>query len=273
MAGWALCLVTACIAARGGERLEQALVADVRAEITKGLAEYDEAMRAQAGQPERARQLFASAAKRMAMVSAGGVMNGLLEYNTGNAYLQAGDVGRAILHYRRAERLIPGDALLKENLSVALSRRLTNLRTARSSEIMRTVFFWHFDTSTRARTHVMLGAFVACWGFLTLRCWVRGRWTLWSAAASGVVCAGVWVSVALDRWTDRNTPAGVIIATDVVVQKGPATTYARQFEQPLQAGAEFRVRERRSGWLNIELIDGNSGWVPSEAVELVPGGP
>ena len=43
------------------------------------------------------------------------VVNGALLYNLGNARLQAGDVGKAIVSYRRAERLIPGDERLELN--------------------------------------------------------------------------------------------------------------------------------------------------------------
>ena len=57
---------------------------------------------------------------------ADGHVNGKLEYNVGNCYLQAGDVGLAMVHYLRAERLMPDDPLLKENLKEARSRRITS---------------------------------------------------------------------------------------------------------------------------------------------------
>ncbi len=53
--------------------------------------------------------LFRLAAQRFDSIIASGVVNGRLEFNSGNCYLQAGDLGNAILHYRRAQRLIPGD--------------------------------------------------------------------------------------------------------------------------------------------------------------------
>jgi hypothetical protein len=62
----------------------------------------------------------------------------------------------------------------------------------------------------------------------------------------------------------------VVIGRDVVVYKGPATSYQRQFEQPLQPGTEFTRREARGQWWNIELPDGNAGWIDSAAAELIP---
>ena len=45
-----------------------------------------------------------------------GYVNGHLYYNLGNAYFRSGQLGRAILNYKRAELLIPRDADLNFNL-------------------------------------------------------------------------------------------------------------------------------------------------------------
>ena len=47
------------------------------------------------------------------------------------------------------------------------------------------------------------------------------------------------------------------------------TGYQRQFEQPLQPGVECTVRERRGTWWNIELVDGNTGWIQAGDAELI----
>jgi hypothetical protein len=77
-------------------------------------------------------------------------------------------------------------------------------------------------------------------------------------------------SVAVDRRSDRHAPEGVVTAMDVAVYKGPGTGYQRLFEQPLQPGVEFTLRERRAGWWRIELRDGQRGWISAEAAELIP---
>ena len=57
---------------------------------------------------------------------------------------------------------------------------------------------------------------------------------------------------------------------DVVVYKGPGTTYQRQFEQPLQPGVEFTLRQRRGAWCKVELPDGKSGWIETTEVQIIP---
>jgi tetratricopeptide (TPR) repeat protein len=48
-----------------------------------------------------------------------GVVDGALYYNLGNAYFKAGHLGRAILNYERALRLMPGDEDTRANLAFA----------------------------------------------------------------------------------------------------------------------------------------------------------
>lgn len=242
-----------------------------RVELETALADFDEAQRIQAENPDRARQLFRAAAQRMEGVVAGGVVNGRLEYNLGNAHLQAGDLGRAILHYRRAARLIPGDPYLEDNLRLARDRRITDIKASQQSALLRNVFFLHYGTTTGARAKLALAAYVAMWGLWTAYTFAPRRWMVVSGVVAGLVCATLFTSVQVDRWSDANAPAGVLLASDVAVYKGPGEGYQRQFVQPLQAGVEFTVRERRGGWWRIELPDGQGGWVEAAGAQLVTG--
>ncbi len=242
---------------------------DLRQELARALADFDQAQEIQSKQPERARQLFRAAAQRLESTIAAGITNGRLEFNLANCFLQAGDVGRAILHYRRAERLIPRDPMLADNLAVARSRCLTTIRAARQSVLLKRIFLWHYQTSAVGRAKMAFVLYVAFWGLLIVRSFARRRFVAVCAVLCGVfggVSAG---SVAMTQWTDRNAPEGVITAMDVAVQKGPGAGYQRQFEQPLQPGVEFTRRERRGGWWRVELADGKSGWVEATRAELI----
>ena len=89
---------------------------DLRTEFERASANFEQAQQIQADDPDRARRLFRLAAQRFESIVSAGIVNGRLEYNLANCYLQTGDVGRAILHYRRAQRLIPRDPRLADNL-------------------------------------------------------------------------------------------------------------------------------------------------------------
>ena len=243
--------------------------ADLRAEFADALAEFEEAQQVQPDQPDRARRLFRSAAQRFSSIIAAGVVNGRLEFNLANCYLQAGDVGQAILHYRRAQRLIPRDEMLADNLAVARSRCLTSIRPTRRSAFLRSVFFWHYQTPVGGRTQAALVLYIALWALLIVRNFIPRR----AIIVSGIVCAflagAAACSVSTTHWSDRNAPDGVVTAMDVLVYRGPGPGYQRQFEEPLQPGVEFILRQRRADWWRIELADGKSGWIDATQAELV----
>ena len=87
------------------------------------------------------------------------IQNAKLYYNLGNAYLLNNNLGRAILNYRRAERLDRSDANIQKNLSFARSRRLDRVGIKAEHRVRQTLFFWHYDFSLPTRV------WIACLGF------------------------------------------------------------------------------------------------------------
>ena len=251
---------------------DQTTTQPIQEVFEKAQADFDRAQQIMAIEPDRARRFFRLAAQGFETNEAAGVTNGRLEFNLANSYLHAGDLGRAILHYRRAERLNPRDQSGKENIEVARSRCLTTIRPTRGSPFARSALFWHYETSTSERFTAAIVLYVAFWVLLTACNFVRRRGSIVSAIACAVLATALGVSVVADRWSDRNAPDGVVIASDVMVHKGPGSGYASQFEQPLQPGVEFTLSERRGRWWNIELPDGKRGWIEAATAELVPSG-
>ena len=243
---------------------------DRAALVETALQEFEQAQQLQATDADRAEQLFRSAAQRFEAVIAAGVVNGRLEFNLGNCLLQAGDLGGAIVHYRRAARLIPGDARVADNLALARSRCLTDIPPSRRNQVLRNLFFWHYDLAVRQRRAGALASFAAIWVLLLVGNWFAPRKLRIAAAVAAVVALALAGSVAVGDWQAKQRPPGVVLAMDVSVYKGPGTGYGRQFEQPLQPGVEFvRIGERGS-WYEIELADGHTGWIEAKTAELVP---
>ena len=230
---------------------------------------YDGGVAALRTDPVVAAALFEDAASRFEQLVADGVVNGQLQYNLGNAYLQLGQLGRAILHYRAAQQVIPRDPKLRHNLKYA--RSLTESRIAVTGEraLLSALLGWHRSTSVRTRFVVFVTAYTLFWVLLTLNLLASRPWWRWPAVAAGIVWIAMGVSVASDTFGAGENRQGVVLVDDVVVRKGNSEGFDPQFEQPLHQGVEFRVIEQRPGWLSIELPDGKTGWIRAADAGLI----
>jgi tetratricopeptide (TPR) repeat protein len=204
------------------------------------------------------------------IIQDGPIRNARLHYNLANAYLLKGDVGRAILNYRRAEELDGGDVNVRKNLAFARTRRIDTLAVKTEQQVLSTLLFWHYDLGMKTRlVGACLAMAVLCLS-LAAMVW-RGFGTAWiSAAAVGAVvllCLGG--SAAVDLYGRANTSYGVITAAEVAARQGDGPNYPESFKAPLHAGTEFQLIEKRPGWLHIRLSDGGDTWVAADAASLV----
>ncbi|MEN6427501.1 MAG: tetratricopeptide repeat protein [Phycisphaerales bacterium] len=198
-----------------------------------------------------------------------GVRNAGLYYNLANAYLLKDDLGRAILNYRRAERLDHSDLNVKKNLAFARSRRIDRVETAAPKRVLETLFFWHYDLSLRTKFLLacLVFASLCLWGVAII--W-RGRGTGSTAAVvlSAVLVVSLLASILIESRRHSGERFGVIIAAEVVARQGDGPNYPPSFKNSLHAGTEFDLLEQRPGWLHIRLSDGADAWVPEDTAEL-----
>lgn len=232
--------------------------------LSEARAAYDEGVAALRTDPEQAAQSFADSTRRFEQLVDDEVSNGRLHYNLANAYLQMGKVGRAILHYRVAETLIPGDRNLRHNLRYARSLVQSHIADSGSRALSAALLAWHRDTSARARFTVFLAAYALCWILLTINLVAPRPWYRWPAVVGAVVWIGCGLSVGADLLGADKHREGVVLTDDVVVRKGNSEGFEPQFQEPLHQGVEFRVLEQRTGWLSVELPDGKTGWIRAD---------
>jgi hypothetical protein len=223
-----------------------------------------------ADDPDAGRQLFDKAILLYEkLIDQGGVRNAGLYYNLANAYLLKDDIGRAILNYRRAERLDRSDLNIKKNLAFARSRRVDRVETAAEKRVLETLFFWHYDLSLRTKFLLACLAFAALCISGAGMIW-RGRGTTGTAVAvlSAVLVVSLLASIFVDVRRQSGRRFGVITAAEVVARQGDGPNYPPSFQDSLHGGTEFDLLEQRPGWLHIRLSDGTDAWVPEDAAEL-----
>jgi uncharacterized protein YgiM (DUF1202 family) len=163
---------------------------------------------------------------------------------------------------------MPGDAQLQSNMAHARSLVKDRFDSGGGILIEDVAAWWHL-VSFAGRLHLAEGLWIGCWAAVLLlvlrqatpqreRLRAMTRRFAWCCGAAGAVLAA---TVAADLTAARLWPQGVTITDDVVVRKGNGEGFEPQYAQPLSQGVEFRVLERRPGWLLIRLGDGKTGWI------------
>jgi hypothetical protein len=135
---------------------------------------------------------------------------------------------------------------------------------------MKTLFFWHYDFSLRTKYILLCLFFAISCIALTIIVWL-GRTAITSATMviAGILTLLFLISVVVENRERTRLICGVITVENVVARQGDGQNYPASFKEPLHAGTEFDVLERRPGWLHIRLSDNNDSWIPNNSAELI----
>lgn len=243
---------------------------EVSALLAQGNVLFRQANTYEATDPARATSLYLKSIMRFEkVIKDGGIQNGKLYYNIGNAYIRVKDLGRAILNYRRAIQFLPNDANLRQNLNYARILRKDKVEETQKTKIFKTLFFWHYDLSISSRIFLFSLSFVLTWVMAAVKLYYKNPFVRWTGFISAAVAMLLVSSLLVEGYALHTLRPGVIIDTVVTARKGNSETYEPSFTEPLHAGLEFNLVENRGHWYFIELPDSRRCWVPKESAALV----
>ncbi len=188
-----------------------------------------------------------------------------LEFNRGLAHAQLGQLGHAMVHLRRAERLSPRD----REISVAL--RQVRARISGPAPVPSALG----PTLGRLTLNEWSGlAGVSWWAWFGLlfaarsgpaaRQLVRGY-----TVSFGVIAIGFTTVLGLAWYHRRQEPCVVATQANAAVRISPLDEAKVAFTA--NDGAELRLAEEREGWFRIEeRASGRSGWLSAKSAAVVP---
>ena len=214
---------------------------------------------------------FSKAAEAFLRIANSGVENGKLYYNLANAYLKSGEIGKAILWYERALRLIPGDPDLKFNLEYARSF-VRDAREEKASALERVVFFWRHALSPYTVKWTAIVANLVFWLLLALKKFrfvARRRIkALKIVRYAAFVIAIVSIATASHNfYLERNFRSGVILSDKVSVRSGLSDDSTELFV--LHAGTKIKIGRETQTHYRIYFSEDKIGWLKkSEAAAI-----
>jgi len=213
---------------------------------------------------------YAEAAETYEKALASGIESGAVHYNLGNAYFKAGDLGRAVLAYERARRIIPGDPDLAANLAFA-REQAGQADDVQSDALLARIAF---PLAERMSTDVLLLLAAAAWWvlLLTLACTVLAPRIERPAKRFALACSLLLLlalSSAAYRYRTLELPRFAVVTSseEATVRYEPSANGTAFYN--VNPGAVLRVVGERAGWRQVSTRDGRRGWVEAATLSTL----
>ncbi len=214
---------------------------------------------------------YHEAAKTYEQLVAQGYGSAKLFYNLANSYFKQERIGRAILFYRRALRLDPGNADARYNLAVAEAR--TKDRIERVPEFFLTEWFRSIRrTMSSTAWSVLSLAALACALAAFLLYLLAQRLSMRKAGFYGTLAAAaVFVLTtgfaAGERRDQLDRTEAVVMATSAAVSSAPDKSATDLFI--LHEGTTVQIVDRLDKWSEVTIADGKKGWIENSKIETI----
>ncbi len=195
--------------------------------------------------------------------------SGNLYYNLGNAYFKMGKLGKAIVNYERAHRLIPRDSDCGANLAYALSLRENPLPDKNPPWILRVPYAiagnYTLDelTLAGAGVYVFLALMLAL-SILCKRTVPLLKYGIGSGLIALILIGSGWAAAMQETRADSYA---VVVTASTEAKFAPADTAVTYFK--LYEGAKIKIIGSSNQWLRVKTPDAKLGWVPAEAIERI----
>jgi len=197
----------------------------------------------------------------------GGFESGNLYYNLGNAYFKKNELGKAVLNYERAKRLIPRDKDLESNYAYAKSLMKREVEEPKKIWVLRVI-----DSFFRQLTVDGLSIFLSVIYILFVITVILTTVLKTSKVKSYVTLAmlAAIFTIGAFEFGDRtalSNKEAVIVQEKIDAKFEPADRATTHFT--LYEGNPVRIISDRQGWFKIKRADGKIGWVASDTLEII----
>lgn len=215
---------------------------------------------------------FAGALEAYESILDAGFESGDLHYNTGNAYFKLGRLGRAILHYERARRLLPGDEGVLANLELARTLTVDEVEPLPRFWVL-SVWDWSIGLLPRSLLLLVValsyvGGMAGVVALILRRGTAVAVWGGRLAVLGGVLTLVLGMNLMVRELGLGRAEEAVVLVAEVPVRSAPSedgdlTVFT------VHEGTKVRIDRRSDEWAEVVLADGKVGWLKLETVETI----
>jgi len=192
-------------------------------------------------------------------------------YNLGNAYYKYNELAKAILNYERALRLNPGDSDTRFNLDICQAKTIDKIDPVGVFLVTR----WFRSLSNNLNSNgwavaslILFVLFIASLFayFFSRLSWLK-KTGFYFGIVSLILCI-LSLFYASSKYNAVVYPNQAILMTPTItVKSSPDQSGTDLF--PLHEGTKVTITNEIGSWNEIELQDGNVGWLPASSMEVI----
>ncbi len=192
-------------------------------------------------------------------------------YNLGNAYYKAGQVAPAILNYERALLLDPGDSDIRFNLQMANQRAIDKIEPI--GDFFLKKWFYNIQDMGAADSWAKLGVFSFIIVIVSLLMFFFSRWIRVKKIGFYLGCIFLIIVIFSNIFARNqkneliNRTSAIVFSPTVTVKSSPDASGNDLFI--LHEGTKVSIKSSLGEWNEIELEDGNVGWMPKKDIEII----
>jgi tetratricopeptide (TPR) repeat protein len=194
-----------------------------------------------------------------------------LHYNTGNAYYRLNRIGKAILHYEKAIKLNPHNQDAHFNLKIANLKVASKIVPLSDFFIVKWVkgILQIFEFDSWAIAQIIFGFIMLI--ALCLYLFNSSSSMQKFGFYTGVLCLVFMLFCSIFAWIEKSSlhahHYGIILADSYSLRSEPSEKSKEILL--VREGVKFVRLETIGRWNQIQLSDGNIGWIEKSAFEMI----
>ena len=190
-----------------------------------------------------------------------------LYYNFGNAFFRSGNTAGAVWAFKSCLNLSPTHSDAKYNLKLANLKVIDRMGLPDPPLYLQ----WYLGLKEQFTPTTWINITLFIFFLFSLSVTVN-RLFLFSLVQNlrGVILTIFFISLFLtfhSIWTDNSLNLGVIYSLKAEVRSEPNTFSTRLFE--VHEGLKVSINQLENDWVEIELLDGKTGWISNDQIRLI----
>lgn len=193
-------------------------------------------------------------------------------YNLGNSYYKIDHIAKAILNYEKALLLNPGDGDIRFNLEMAQSKTVDKVVPISEMFFVTWIKSLINTLSEKGWSKVGIISFIIMLVAITL--YLFSKRIVWkkvgfiAALFMLSICVLANVFASTQKTEIQKHESAIIMAPSVTVKSTPNEGGTDLFI--IHEGRKVTIKDNTmKDWKEIQLEDGNAGWVPTSVIEVI----